>query len=64
MEAWLANPQLLSADADAEYAAVIEIDLADVHEPIVCLPERSGRREDLSDVAGAARSTRCSSVRA
>ncbi|MCK7501429.1 MAG: hypothetical protein MZW92_73685 [Comamonadaceae bacterium] len=29
MEAWLANPQLLEADADAEYAAVIEIDLAD-----------------------------------
>jgi aconitase B len=29
MEAWLADPQLLKADADAEYAAVIEIDLAD-----------------------------------
>ncbi|MCH3841348.1 hypothetical protein LZB81_10005, partial [Campylobacter jejuni] len=27
MEAWLANPQLLEPDADAEYAAVIEIDL-------------------------------------
>ncbi|HEC0958035.1 TPA: aconitate hydratase B, partial [Klebsiella pneumoniae] len=35
MEAWLANPQLLEPDADAEYAAVIEIDLADIHEPIV-----------------------------
>ncbi|MCO1692281.1 bifunctional aconitate hydratase 2/2-methylisocitrate dehydratase, partial [Pseudomonas aeruginosa] len=34
MEAWLANPQLLAADADAEYAAVIEIDLADVKEPV------------------------------
>jgi len=31
MEAWLANPELLQPDADAEYAAVIEIDLADVH---------------------------------
>ena len=46
MEQWLADPQLLSPDADAEYAAVIEIDLADIHEPIVACPERSGRRED------------------
>src|SRR5690606_33311334 len=38
MEEWLANPQLLAADADAEYAAVIEIDLADINEPIVCAP--------------------------
>src|SRR5690606_16285792 len=35
MEAWLADPQLLEPDADAEYAAVIEIDLADVHEPLL-----------------------------
>src|SRR3954470_20829538 len=34
VEAWIANPKLLEADADAEYAAVIEIDLADIHEPI------------------------------
>ncbi len=38
MEAWLADPQLLKGDADAEYAAVIEIDLADIHEPIVACP--------------------------
>ena len=38
MEAWLANPELLKADADAEYAAVIEIDLADINEPIVACP--------------------------
>ena len=38
MQAWLANPQLLKADPDAEYAAVIEIDLADIHEPIVACP--------------------------
>ncbi len=43
-EAWLKNPQLLKGDADAEYAAVIEIDLADIHEPILCVPERPGRR--------------------
>ncbi|WP_296176293.1 bifunctional aconitate hydratase 2/2-methylisocitrate dehydratase [uncultured Brevundimonas sp.] len=38
MEAWLAAPHLLEADADAEYAHVIEIDLADVKEPILCAP--------------------------
>ena len=38
MEEWLANPSLMKGDADAEYAAVIEIDLADVNEPIVCCP--------------------------
>ena len=38
MEAWLAEPQLLEADQDAEYAAVIEIDLAEIDQPIVCAP--------------------------
>ncbi len=54
MEAWLADPQLLKADADAEYAAVIEIDLADVHEPIVACPNDPDDVKTLSDVAGAA----------
>ena len=53
MEAWLANPQLLKADADAEYAAVIEIDLADIHEPIVACPNDPDDVKTLSDVAGA-----------
>ena len=53
MEAWLANPQLLEPDADAEYAAVIEIDLADVHEPIVACPNDPDDVKTLSDVAGA-----------
>ena len=53
MEAWLADPQLLKADADAEYAAVIEIDLADVHEPIVACPNDPDDVKTLSDVAGA-----------
>ncbi len=53
MEAWLANPQLLKADADAEYAAVIEIDLADVHEPIVACPNDPDDVKTLGDVAGA-----------
>jgi len=53
MEAWLANPQLLEPDADAEYAAVIEIDLADVHEPIVACPNDPDDVKTLSEVAGA-----------
>ncbi|MEO7129365.1 MAG: bifunctional aconitate hydratase 2/2-methylisocitrate dehydratase, partial [Rhodoferax sp.] len=53
MEAWLANPQLLARDADAEYAAVIEIDLADVHEPIVACPNDPDDVKTLSEVAGA-----------
>ncbi|QIL89382.1 bifunctional aconitate hydratase 2/2-methylisocitrate dehydratase [Microbulbifer harenosus] len=52
MEEWLANPELMSADADAEYAAVIEIDLADVKEPIVCAPNDPDDARLLSSVAG------------
>jgi len=52
MEAWLADPQLLKGDADAEYAAVIEIDLADIHEPIVACPNDPDDVKTLSDVAG------------
>ena len=53
MEAWLANPQLLAPDADAEYAAVIEIDLADIHEPIVACPNDPDDVKTLAEVAGA-----------
>ena len=52
MEAWLANPQLLEPDADAEYASIIEIDLADIHEPIVACPNDPDDVKTLSDVAG------------
>ncbi|MCK9502969.1 MAG: bifunctional aconitate hydratase 2/2-methylisocitrate dehydratase [Porticoccaceae bacterium] len=52
MEEWLANPSLMSADADAEYAAVIEIDLNDIKEPIVCAPNDPDDARLLSDVAG------------
>ncbi len=52
MEAWLANPQLLEADKDAEYAAVIEIDLADVKEPVLCAPNDPDDARLLSTVAG------------
>lgn len=53
MEAWLAKPELLQPDADADYAAVIEIDLADVHEPIVACPNDPDDVKTLSEVAGA-----------
>ncbi len=52
MEAWIANPQLLKGDADAEYAAVIEIDLADVKEPLVACPNDPDDVKLLSEVAG------------
>ncbi|HAN26224.1 MAG TPA: bifunctional aconitate hydratase 2/2-methylisocitrate dehydratase [Haliea salexigens] len=52
MEEWLANPSLMTADADAEYAAVIEIDLAEVREPIVCAPNDPDDARLLSAVAG------------
>ncbi|PJK10925.1 bifunctional aconitate hydratase 2/2-methylisocitrate dehydratase [Lysobacteraceae bacterium NML120232] len=53
MEAWLADPQLLEADADAEYAAVIEINLDEIVEPIVCCPNDPDDARTLSEVAGA-----------
>lgn len=52
MEAWLANPSLLVADKNAEYAAVIEIDLTEITEPIVCAPNDPDDARLLSDVAG------------
>jgi aconitate hydratase 2 / 2-methylisocitrate dehydratase len=53
MEAWIAKPDLLAPDSDAEYAAVIEIDLADVKEPIVACPNDPDDVKLLSEVAGA-----------
>jgi aconitate hydratase 2/2-methylisocitrate dehydratase len=50
MEAWLANPTLLEADPDAEYAAVIEIDLNTITEPIVCAPNDPDKVMTLSEV--------------
>ncbi|MFP1793062.1 bifunctional aconitate hydratase 2/2-methylisocitrate dehydratase [Lonsdalea quercina] len=51
MEKWLEDPQLLEADKDAEYAAVIEIDLVDVTEPILCAPNDPDDARLLSAVA-------------
>jgi aconitate hydratase 2/2-methylisocitrate dehydratase len=52
MEAWLANPELMEADKDAEYTAVIEIDLNDIKEPILCAPNDPDDARTLSDVTG------------
>lgn len=52
MEAWLADPVLLSADQDAEYAEIIEIDLADIKEPVLCAPNDPDDARLLSTVQG------------
>ena len=52
VEAWIADPQLLQADADAEYAAVIEIDLDELKEPVLCCPNDPDDAKLLSEVAG------------
>ena len=52
MEAWLENPELLSPDADAEYAEIIEIDLNEIKEPILACPNDPDDVKTLSDVAG------------
>ena len=51
MEEWLANPVLLSADADAEYAEILEIDLSQITEPIVAAPNDPDNVKLLSEVA-------------
>ncbi len=53
MEEWIKNGTLLKADADAQYAAVIEIDLAEVTEPICACPNDPDDVKVLSEVAGA-----------
>ncbi len=52
MEDWLAKPELLSPDIDAEYAAVLEIDLAEISEPILACPNDPDDVRLLSQVAG------------
>ncbi|MBF0437743.1 MAG: bifunctional aconitate hydratase 2/2-methylisocitrate dehydratase [Magnetococcales bacterium] len=52
MEAWLANPTLLQPDADAEYAAVLEIDLNTIKEPVLACPNDPDDVKLLSEVAG------------
>ena len=52
MQAWLEQPQLMQADADADYAAVIEIDLNTITEPILACPNDPDDVKPLSAVAG------------
>ena len=52
MQDWLENPQLMEADADAEYTEVIEIDLNEIKEPILCAPNDPDDARLLSEVAG------------
>jgi len=52
MKDWLANPSLMKPDADAEYAEVIEIDLNEITEPILCCPNDPDNVKLLSEVAG------------
>ena len=54
MEAWLKNPELMEADADAEYAEVIEIDLNDIQEPLLACPNDPDDVKPLSEVQGTA----------
>ncbi|GLO61807.1 aconitate hydratase B [Vibrio sp. MACH09] len=54
MQEWLENPELMTADNDAEYAHVIEIDLAEISEPILCAPNDPDDARLLSDVQGTA----------
>ncbi len=52
MEAWIAEPQLLAPDADAEYAAVFEIDMSAIKEPLLACPNDPDDVKTLSEVAG------------
>ncbi|QRN40801.1 MAG: bifunctional aconitate hydratase 2/2-methylisocitrate dehydratase [Neisseriaceae bacterium] len=52
MQKWLQNPQLLVADKNAEYAAVIEINMDEIKEPILACPNDPDDVKILSDVAG------------
>ncbi|CAE6916236.1 bifunctional aconitate hydratase 2/2-methylisocitrate dehydratase [Vibrio alginolyticus] len=52
MQEWLDNPELMEADSDAEYAHVIEIDLAEINEPILCAPNDPDDARLLSEVQG------------
>jgi aconitate hydratase 2/2-methylisocitrate dehydratase len=53
MQAWLSDPKLMRADADAQYHTVIEIDMDQIKEPILCCPNDPDDAKTLSEVAGA-----------
>ncbi len=53
MEEWLANPSLMRADPDAEYAEVIDINMSEITEPLLAVPNDPDDIKPLSEVAGA-----------
>ncbi len=53
MKAWIANPELMEADKDAEYAAVIEIDMDQIKEPILACPNDPDDVKTLSEIHSA-----------
>ena len=52
MEEWLENPELLEADADAEYFKIIDIDLNEITEPLLACPNDPDDVKPLSEVQG------------
>ncbi len=52
MQKWIDNPELMEADADAEYAEIIEIDLNEIKEPLLACPNDPDDVKTLADVAG------------
>ena len=52
MEAWLANPELMAADADAEYTEIVEVNLNEITEPLVAAPNDPDNIKTLSECAG------------
>jgi aconitate hydratase 2/2-methylisocitrate dehydratase len=54
MEEWLANPELLESDVDAEYFQIIEIDLNEIKEPLLACPNDPDDVKSLSEVQGTA----------
>jgi aconitate hydratase 2/2-methylisocitrate dehydratase len=54
MSAWLEKPVLLEADKHAEYAEILEIDLDQIREPLLCCPNDPDDVKPLSEVAGTA----------
>lgn len=52
MQDWLANPLLMRADSTAEYGHTLEIDISEIHEPILCAPNDPQNTRLLSSVQG------------
>jgi aconitate hydratase 2/2-methylisocitrate dehydratase len=62
MKEWIKNPQLLKADKDAKYRAVIEIDLNEIREPILACPNDPDDVKTLSEIKEAGLRTKIDEV--